>query len=79
MKVSKTQEYIVALLEGREFIEKQTVTKEQLQILWKEGKISRETISISKWKSFADAWNTENSTHLEYMFPQSIERLISIL
>ncbi len=75
MKVSKTQEYIVALLEGREFeikVKLSTITKEQLQTLWKEGKIPKDAILGKKWKVFADAWNTENTTDYGYIFPTSI-------
>jgi len=81
-KTSQSSDYIISLLEWKEFISIQklpSISKHQLQEMWKKKEISKENLSKDKWKDFAENWNKKYSKKYNYTLPTSIDWLIWIL
>ena len=75
---SKKKEYIISLLEWREYIEVWLANKEELQHMWRDEEIQEENL-WRKWKEFAEIWNKSNSKQRWFILPMSINGLISHL
>ncbi len=77
-EIATSVQYILSLLDEREYIEKKIATASQIRSLWKDGIIREDILIQYKWKEFIQYWYTENP-EIEYRLPTSISGLIGIL